>query len=250
MTARRGHAEVLDAKRRASKHAWRWRCGCVLRGALSPIKGPLLDKSSRNGVQTANLAPVPGRWPGDSGWRGECGSRELRLVTLALGRLGQDTPGRHHDRTAGAISLGWDSKARVTPASDAWEAGLRPSRRVLRCARLSNHRGARAEQVPGSRVARAERWRSVAAVSAVVERREASGPLLCPPPQAGEDEGGGRAASRDAAVVEQRFSAFRFPFRHCEAKGRLRPSSTGCGDEAIQTLCRRPWIASSLRSSQ
>jgi hypothetical protein len=35
---------------------------------------------------------------------------------LALGRLGQDTPGRHHDRSAGAISLDWDSKARVTPA--------------------------------------------------------------------------------------------------------------------------------------
>jgi len=33
-----------------------------------------------------------------------------------------------------------------------------------------------------------------------VERREASGPL------------GGRAASQDAAVVEQRLSAFRFPF--------------------------------------
>jgi len=37
------------------------------------------------------------------------------------------------------------------------------------------------------------------------------------------------------AVVEQRLSAFRFPFRHCEEQS----------DEAIQTLCRRPWIASS-----
>ena len=69
---------------------------------------------------SANLAPVPGRRPGDSVRRGECGSRGSRLVTSAPGRLGQDTPGRHHDRTAGAISLDWDSKARVTPASDAW----------------------------------------------------------------------------------------------------------------------------------
>jgi hypothetical protein len=42
--------------------------------------------------------------------------------------------------------------------------------------RLSNHRDGRSEQVLGSRVARAERWRSVAAASAVVERREASAP--------------------------------------------------------------------------
>jgi hypothetical protein len=49
-------------------------------------------------------------------------------------------------------------------------------------------------------VARAERWRSVAAASAVVERREASAPERA------------RAASRDAVVVEQRLSAFRFPF--------------------------------------
>ena len=50
--------------------------------------------------------------------------------------------------------------------------------RVVRCdaLRLSNHRGGRSERVPGSRVARAERWRSVAAASAVVERREASAP--------------------------------------------------------------------------
>ncbi len=138
----------------------------------------ILDKLSHNGVQVqTNLAHVPGRRPGDSVRRGECGSRGSRLVTLALGRLGQDTPGRHHDRTAGAISLDWDSKARVTPASDAWGPVRRL--RVKMCCdalRLSNHRGARSEQVPGSRVARAERWRSVAAASAVVERREASGP--------------------------------------------------------------------------
>ena len=50
-------------------------------------------------------------------------------------------------------------------------------------------------------MAQAERWRSVAAASAVVERREASGPRM------------GRAPHReDAEVTEQRLSAFRFPF--------------------------------------
>ena len=49
-------------------------------------------------------------------------------------------------------------------------------------------------------MARAERWRSVAAASAVVERREASALREA------------RAAPHEAEVVEQRFSAFRFPF--------------------------------------
>ena len=141
----------------------------------------MIDRRCDFSYMSPNLAHVPGRRPGDSVRRGECGSRGSRLVTLALGRLGQDTPGRHHDRTAGAISLDWDSKARVTPASDAWEAGPpAPRKNVLRCARLSNHRGARSEQVPGSRVAQAERWRSVAAASAVVGRREASAPRTGP----------------------------------------------------------------------
>ena len=135
----------------------------------------IIDIGRRMGYRLPNLAPVQGRRPGDSGWRGECGSRGSGLVTSALGRLGQDTPGRHHDRAAGAISLDWDRKARVMPASDAGK----PARRLrvkMRCdaLRLSNHRDGRSEQVPGSRVARAERWRSVAAASAVVERREAS----------------------------------------------------------------------------
>ena len=50
-------------------------------------------------------------------------------------------------------------------------------------------------------MAQAERWRSVAAASAVVERREASAPRMA------------RAAFvTPAAVTEQRLSAFRFPF--------------------------------------
>ena len=55
-------------------------------------------------------------------------------------------------------------------------------------------------EYPGSRVAQAERWRSVAAASAVVERREASAPPRGP-----------RRIAR-AEVIEQRLSAFRFPF--------------------------------------
>ena len=156
------------------------------------------------GYIPTNLAHVPGRRPGDSGWRGECGSRGSRLVTSAPGRLGQDTPGRHHDRTAGAISLDWDFEARVTPASDAWKPvlWLFLRLRVVCCdvLRLSNHRDGRSEQVLGSRVARAERWRSVAAASAVVERREASAPQ------------GACRAREGTEVVEQRLSAFRFPF--------------------------------------
>ena len=167
------------------------------------MTGRHLDKSSHDEVQTANLAPVPGRRPGDSVRRGECGSRGSRLVTLAPGRLGQDTPVRHHDRAAGAISLGWDIEARVMPASDAWKAGS--GFRVVCCdaLRLSNHRDGRSEQVLGSRVARAERWRSVATASAVVERREASGPRR-----------GARRAREGTEVTEHAFrrSAFLFSF--------------------------------------
>ena len=143
-------------------------------GYESPMSRHALDKTSRIEVQRSNLARLPGRRLGDSIRRGECGSRGSRLVTSALGRLGQDTPGRHHDRTAGAISLDWDSKARVTPASDAW----RPAVGFASCVAMRSvfrTIGAGApNEYPGSRVARAERWRSVAAVSAVVERREAS----------------------------------------------------------------------------
>jgi hypothetical protein len=90
---------------------------------LSPPMRLFLTKV-RFSVTNANVAHLQGRRPGDSVRRGECGSRGRRLVTGALGRLGQDTPGRHHDRTAGAISLDWDSKARVTPASDAWKPAV------------------------------------------------------------------------------------------------------------------------------
>jgi hypothetical protein len=145
------------------------------------------------------------------------------------GGLGKTRADRHHDRSAGAFSLDWDFEARVMPASDAWELVRRL--RVVRCdaRRLSNHRDGRSERVLGSRVARAERWRSVAAASAVVERREASGPRR------------GRAAPVRARRL--RNSAFR-------RSAFLFVIARSVCDEAIQTPCRRPWIASSLRSSQ
>jgi hypothetical protein len=129
--ARYRHAELLDGERVEPRST---RGSGEVAAAPSPMTRRHLDKSSHDEVQTANLAPVPGRRPGDSVRRGECGSRGSRLVTLALGRLGQDTPVRHHDRAAGAISLGWDFEARVMPASDPWKAALWLSRRVLRCA--------------------------------------------------------------------------------------------------------------------
>jgi hypothetical protein len=57
-------------------------------------------------------------------------------------------------------SLDWDRKERVTPAETAHG--------------LSNHRGRALRPGPRKRVAGAELWRSLAAASAVVERRKAS----------------------------------------------------------------------------
>jgi hypothetical protein len=187
-------------------------------------------------LQTPNLAALQRRQSGDSGWRGECGSRGRRLVTGALGRFGQDTPGRHHDRSAGAISLDWDSKARVTPAvtlvGDRSWVSLGFLRQALRRARLSNHRGARAEHVAGSRVAQAERW--VATASAVVERREASVPPPYPPPQAGEEVRKGRAlCPRGHGGYGTASIGVPLSFRHCEPTAKQ------------SRLCAL-WIASSL----
>jgi hypothetical protein len=72
--------------------------------------------------------------------------------------------------------------------------------------------GTRARLRPRKCVAEAERWRSVAAASAVVERRQASCPLPFPHPACGEGKGGGSAAPQGAEVTEQRLSAFRFLF--------------------------------------
>ena len=148
--------------RRASKHARRRRCGCVLRGALSrapqddeagnrasPIKGQRLDKRLQMSYNP-RISPLTRTPAGDTGRRSGSGSRGRRLVTVAPGRLRQDTPGRHDDRSAGAISLGWDSKARVTPASDESKAGPPASRKnALRCARSFEPSGLRALSRPG-----------------------------------------------------------------------------------------------------
>ena len=168
-------------------------------GVLSQFMGRGLDKRHVMRYKQ-RIAHVPGRRPGDSVRRGQCGSRGSRLVTLALGRLGQDTPGRHHDRTAGAISLDWDSKARVTPASDAIEAGFR-LRVNMRCdARVFRTIGARVPN-KSQEVAWLELSGGVRSLPQVpwwnAERRARRK---------------ARAASRDAVVTQQRLSAFRFPF--------------------------------------
>ncbi len=170
-----------------------------------------------------NLAHVPGRRPGDSVRRGECGSRGSRLVTSALGRLGQDTADRHHDRSAGAISLDWDFEARVMPASGAIEVRFAASRKnALRCVRLSNHRDVRSDLFPGSRVAQAERWRSVATASAVVERREASAPR--------------RARAVPVRARRLRNNAFRrsaFLFCSSSLRAQAKQSRLGAGDPGV-----------------
>ncbi len=154
-----------------------------------------------------------GRQPGDTGWRSGNGSRGRGLVTSVPGRFGQDTPGRHHDRSAGAISLGWDRKARVTPASDAWRpavgfASCVAMRSVFRTigagapntsqevAWLKLSGGVRSRpQVPW--------WNA--------ERRACPLPTL-PRKRGREREKGARRAREGAEVTQQRLSAFRFPF--------------------------------------
>jgi hypothetical protein len=154
------------------------------------------------------------------------------------GGLGKTRAVRHYDRSAGAISLDWDSKARVTPAvtlvGDRSWVSLGFLRQALRRARLSNHRGARAEHVAGSRVAQAERWRWVATASAVVERREASVPPPYPPPQAGEEVRKGRAlCPRGHGGYGTASIGVPLSFRHCEPTAKQ------------SRLCAL-WIASSL----
>jgi hypothetical protein len=191
-----GDFHLVGEQRSYSSHRRRWRPRW---GAGRRRNSDLnIDKRPQSGYITATPLTCQDAIRPTTGWRSGCGSRGHGLVTCAPGRLRQDTPGRHHDRSAGAISLDGDRKARVTPAVTLTVWTVRSA--ALRRARLSNHRGARAGQVPGSRVAEAERWRSVAAASAVVERRQASAPARA------------RAAPQGAEVSKQRLSAFRFPF--------------------------------------
>ncbi len=190
-----------------------------------PCRDRLLTNRHRMGTKRQNLAHVPGRRPGDSVRRGECGSRGQRLVTSALGRLGQDTPDRHHDRYAGAISLGWDSKARVMPASDAWEAGPSASRKnVLRCARSFEPSGLRALSLSWE-VAWLKLSGGVRSLPQVpwwnAERRARPLPTL--PRKRGREERGARRAVRHGGYGTAPFGVPLSFFRHCEE--RLRRSN-------------------------
>ena len=86
----------------------------------------------------AILAHVPGRRSGDTGRRSGSGSRGQGLVTFAPGRLRQDTPGRHDDRSASACSWTRTAKARVIPAVRRGPGVLRLTPCDARG--LSNHR--------------------------------------------------------------------------------------------------------------
>jgi hypothetical protein len=183
---------------------------------------------SLNRVQTANLAPVPGRRPGDSGWRGECGSRGSRLVTSALGRLGQDTPVRHHDRSAGAISLDWDFEARVMPASGAWKAGSPASRWCVAMRSVFRTIGTGAPNKSWE-VAWLELSGGVRSLPQVpwwnAERRARRK---------------ARAVPRGTVVTEQRLSAFRFPFSSLRAaKRRSNPDSVPPTLDCFVAIARR-----------
>jgi hypothetical protein len=111
-----------------------------------------------------NLAHVPGRQPvtpaGGAGAVPAGGGSS----PSPPGGFGQ-TSGRHYDRPA-AMSLDWDRRGRVTPASFKlrmiFSENRYPLFRIIRSAASQEERSG------------AERWRSFAAASAVVGRRRAS----------------------------------------------------------------------------
>ncbi len=162
---------------------------------------------------SGGASAVPAGWGSSPRLSGGLGKTRPTGITTGL---------RVQSRWAGI------GKARVIPASAV--RSRRTSGRGAMRAIFRTIGVARAEQVPGSRVARAERWRSVAAASAVVERREASAP------------GWARAASQDAEVTQQRLSAFRFPFFFVAWVERQRNPG------ALRSVEVVPWV--SLRSTQ
>ncbi len=125
------------------RFAFRWACWLSPRrvdrapngkrqGGSSPIMRIIIDKRPLFSYITPTPLTYQDAIRRTTGWRSGCGSRGHGLVTCAPGRLRQDTPGRHHDRTAGAISLDGDRKARVTPAVTRWAGVFRPC--VAKCA--------------------------------------------------------------------------------------------------------------------
>jgi hypothetical protein len=95
--------------------------------------------------------------------------------------------------------LDWDRKERVTPAKTAHG--------------LSNHRGRARRPSPRKRVAGAELWRSLAAASAVVERRKASALRFQRAPRPLPSfRASGRERGQSAEVGNTRLPAFRFLF--------------------------------------
>jgi hypothetical protein len=119
-----GDFHLVGEQRSYSSHRRRWRPRW---GAGRRRNSDLnIDKRPQSGYITATPLTCQDAIRPTTGWRSGCGSRGHGLVTCAPGRLRQDTPGRHHDRSAGAISLDGDRKARVTPAVARWPGVVRP----------------------------------------------------------------------------------------------------------------------------
>ena len=122
-----------------------------------------------------NLARLQGRYAVTPHGGARVGSRGRRFVTSVPGRLWAEASGRHYDRPAGLRlpPLYWrwqgpgNTRSCVAPSQEVRETGT-------------------------------ELWRSFAAASAVVERREASARRSA------------RAASRRVRPWTTRLSAFRF----------------------------------------
>jgi hypothetical protein len=95
------------------------------RHSSSPRRRLRLDKPSLNEVHLLRISPPyqdAGRVTPAGGASAVPAGRgsSPRLP----GGLGKTRPVRHHDRSAGAISLDWDFEARVMPASDAWKPAV------------------------------------------------------------------------------------------------------------------------------
>ena len=69
--------------------------------STSLLRHIFLDIGPCFGYKCHGISPAYRTAAGDTGCRGECGSRGRRLVTAAPGRLREITPGRHDDRSAG-----------------------------------------------------------------------------------------------------------------------------------------------------
>ena len=127
-------------------------------------------------------------------------------------------------------SLDWDRKERVTPAKNAHG--------------LSNHRGRTLRPGPRKRVAGAELWRSLAAASAVVERRKASALRFQRAPRPLPSfRASGRERGQGAEVGSTRLPAFRFLFFSFFFVARMKPTGPARSGRPDDRLRENPGSA-------